>query len=489
MLYLYIDNNQIKLLAAKKSLFSQYSIGSFEKKFQVDLIKNGKVANIDVLASAVKEVLQNTPAVKDKQVQLILPQDTFKFLRVEVPSDIAPSAIESFIKDKITTSFPQNTSDLYYDYFIIENGPQKVLSLFTVETETVAKYQEMLKLLDLELQNLMPETLAYFKLFEKTLRRGKIENILYGKYEKGLLYTYLYDSFGLLEEGKDEHKISSNGKSVENLLKHRGTELEKKGRKINRLILSGESSDTVRQDTFTKEVGMWTNPLKRIIPQFYQEYVKMLVTEGNTAFSILDYDMCLGAFIFSIENKMFSPLKRKFVTNIFTGKTAKQSLSFKAPSLSFRIPKEALLFAVSFALSFGLFSLLNKSGIRFALPKLPSAQKQAAATPTPPPPTATPTPAFTRADLKIRILNGSGTPGKASEVRDILEENDYQEIVTGNADTFDYTVTEIQVKDSRKTAAAYITEDLADYVKSPKVTTLDEDETADVTIIVGTDFE
>jgi len=171
MLYLYIDNNQIKLLAAKKSLFSQYSIGSFEKKFQVDLIKNGKVANIDVLASAVKEVLQNTPAVKDKQVQLILPQDTFKFLRVEVPSDIAPSAIDSFIKDKITTSFPQNTNDLYYDYFIIENGPQKVLSLFTVETETVAKYQEMLKLLDLELQNLMPETLAYFKLFEKTLRR------------------------------------------------------------------------------------------------------------------------------------------------------------------------------------------------------------------------------------------------------------------------------------------------------------------------------
>lgn len=488
MLYLYIDNNQIKLLAAKKSLFSQFSIGSFEKKFQVDLLKNGKVTNVDVLASALKEVLQNTPSVKDRQVFLIIPEDSFKFLRVEVPSDIAPSAIDSFIKDKIATSFPQNTGDLYYDYFFVENGPQKYLSLFTVETEVVAKYQEALKLLDLDLQTILPETLAYFKLFEKTLRRGKIENILYAKYDKADLCAYLYDSFGLLDEKKDEYKLSAS-KTAEHFLKQKAVELEKKDRKINRLILSGPNSDTVRQDTFTKEVGMWTNPLKRIIPQFYEEYLKMLVTADNTTFSILDFDMCLGAFIFSIENKAFSPLKRKFVTNIFTGKTAKAAPSFKLPARSFRIPKEVFLFLASFALSFGAFSLLSKSGLKIALPKVQVAEKKTEATPTPPPPTATPTPAFARADLNIKIQNGSGTAGKASEVKDILKEKGYVEMVTGNADNFDYTTTEILVKPSKKAAAALLKEDLQDYVPNPKIGTLGEDEAADVTVIIGSDFK
>ncbi|MFA5136104.1 MAG: LytR C-terminal domain-containing protein [Patescibacteria group bacterium] len=489
MLYLYINKNQVKLLATKKSLFNQFSIGSFEKNFQVALLKKGNVSSVDVLASAIKEVLQNTPVAKDKQVFLILPQTAFLFLRIEVPNNITANAIDSFIKDKIKASFPQQTGTLFYDYFFIENDSHKYLSVFLIEEKTVVEYQQVLKLLDLHLEVVLPESLAYFKLFEKTLRKGKAENILYGKYEKDVLYTHLYDSFGLLENEKREYKITTE-KAVKEALKQTGQELEKKGKKINRLILSGVNSETIRQDTFTKEVGMWTNPLKRIIPQFYQDYMKLLVTPDNKPLSLLEFDVCLGAFIFSIENKQFSPLKHTYTTDIFSGESFKRRRSLSLPSLPSKIiPKEVLLFILSFALSFGVFSLLNKSGVKLTLPRLPVEEKKTEVTPTPLPPSPTPTPAFTREELKIKILNGSGTRGKASEVRDILKESGYQEIVTGNADSFDYATTEIQVKKDKNDAITFITDDLSEYVEKPQITELDEDESADITVIIGQDFK
>ncbi|MEK7079634.1 MAG: LytR C-terminal domain-containing protein [Patescibacteria group bacterium] len=489
MIYLYIDKNQVKLLSAKKSLFGQYSVDSYEKKFQVDLLKNGTVVNVDILASAIKEILQNTPSVKDKHVYLILPQEAFHFLRTEVPNDIATPAIDSFVKDKLRTTFAQNTGALYYDYFFIENGPQKYISLFAIEASVATKFQETVKLLDLEVQAFLPETLAFFKLFEKTLRVGKVENILYGKYEKDYFFTYLFDSFGLLEEEKNEYKLGG-AKKIEQILKARGEELEKKSRKINRLILSGPVSETIRQDTFTKEAGMWTNPLKKIILQFYDEYVKMLLPSDGKPLSLLEFDVCLGAFIFSVENKDFSPLRRTYATDTLSSEPFKARPQFKLPNLpSVGIPKEILLFVASFIVSFGLFSLVGKTNIRLSLPNFQKPPEQKII-PTVEPPSPTSTPAFTREELKIKILNGSGTRGKASVVKDVLKEKKYLEIVTGNADNFDYQITEIQVKKSKKEAANYILADLKDYTQQPSVSEdLGEEELPDVVIIVGQDFK
>lgn len=489
MIYLYIDKNQVKLLSAKKSLFGQYSVDSFEKKFQVDLLKNSTVANVDILASAIKEILQNAPTIKDKQVYLILPQEAFHFLRTEVPSDIAAPSIDSFVKDKLRATFPQNTGKLFYDYFFIENGPQKYISIFAIEASVAEKFQETLRLLDLDIQTFLPETLAFFKLFEKTLRIGKVENILYGKYERELFFTYLFDSFGLFEEEKHEYKLGG-AKKIELLLKQKGEELEKKNKKVNRLILSGPLSESIRQDTFTKEAGMWTNPLKRIILQFYGEYVKMLMPSDGKPLSLLELDVCLGAFIFSIENKDFSPLKKTFVTDTMSNEPLRARPQLKLPHLpSIAIPKEVFLFAASFIVSFGLFSLVGKANIRLSLPNFQKPPEQKI-TPTVMPPSPTPTPAFTREELKIKVLNGSGTPGKASVVKNILKEMKYLEIVTGNADNFDYKITEIQVKKTKKEAANYILQDLKDYTSQPKILEdLDEKELPDVVIIVGQDFK
>ena len=51
------------------------------------------------------------------------------------------------------------------------------------------------------------------------------------------------------------------------------------------------------------------------------------------------------------------------------------------------------------------------------------------------------------AKLSIQILNGSGTAGEASRVRDLLQEAGFETFSLGNADSYDYTDTEVQVKE------------------------------------------
>lgn len=60
-----------------------------------------------------------------------------------------------------------------------------------------------------------------------------------------------------------------------------------------------------------------------------------------------------------------------------------------------------------------------------------------------PEPTREPTPteapiAVAKEELKIRVLNGSGTSGVAGKVATLLKEAGYTDVSTGNADEYDY---------------------------------------------------
>ena len=480
MLYLFYDKNTIKLLSLKKSLLGQYETVFFEKDYQSDLITDNKVTSVDYAASAIKEALQSSFAGKnvEKDIYLILPQTFFHFLRFEVPGDVAPNALSAFVKDKAQALLKVHPDDCLYDYFITENQSQKQINFFAIETSTLSAFQEALKLIDLKLTMVLPETLAYYKLFEKTLRKDKREYIWYVSFEKRKLKGYVYDTFGLLSEELWLAQVNEE-KNEEAVLKEKAEELHTKGTKLNRLILAGTDSEDVRQDTFTKSTGVWTNPLKKIITNFYQEYVKLLVTSADKQFPILAFDTCFGAFIFSEENKHFSFFKQRPKLSKGPG------FSFKAPSLP---KKEILIFVASFAVSFGFFLLIS----RFKLPPqnlFQALQPSPTVTPTPVAPSPTPTPSVKREELKISVLNGSGTPGKATEVRDLLLEKGYSDIVRGNADNFDYTVSELQVKKSKKEAVNLLKEDLQKNVPTFKETVLEESDNADVVLIIGADFK
>lgn len=123
---------------------------------------------------------------------------------------------------------------------------------------------------------------------------------------------------------------------------------------------------------------------------------------------------------------------------------------------------------------------------------IPTPTASLSATPTPSSKT-TPTPTdkvspttSSSKTLQIEVLNGSGTPGLAGKVASFLRSNGYGITSTGNADTFDYTKTTIQIKKSKNQFSAQLRKDLsASYTVDPTIQTLAESATPDAIVIVG----
>ena len=483
MLYICIDKNQLKLLHSKKTLLSQHEVKYFEKSFEVSLVEKGKVASTDILASAVKEALTTLNISSDKEVFLILPQESFTFLRADVPADIAPSAIKSFIFDKARSTLSIDIENYFCDYYARESENQKHISFYALEYTTLEEYYEAFNLLNLKLVSVLPETLALFKLFEKTLRIEKKEHILYLSYAKDSIAGYLYDSAGLSSPDKWSASLAK-GTTVEKLVKGEVDKLKKQGIKLNRIILSGEESEKVRQDTFTKEVGAWTNPLKRIIPTFYEEYLKQLILPSKATLPILIYDACFGAFVFSAENKEFQMLKKPL-------KKRRGNQSSSLPKFSIT-KKDVFIFLGSLIISFGVLMLFfNRPSFKaFHLDTSFFAKKvEPSPTPLPQPPSPTPTPKIDKTKLRIKVLNGSGTKGRATVLKELLKSKGYQEILTDNADNFDYKKTVIQAKKTSQDAIPTIKEDIKESIASPTTADLPAKDAADIVIIIGSDFK
>lgn len=476
MIYLSLSKNAVHVLVAKKTLLNQFQSAVHSKEFGTNLLEKGKVINVDVVASAIKETLLGLEEKKmiGKEIFLILPQESFLTLRTLIPPDIASSAIEAFLKDKFQTSFRLSLDDFQYVYFSKKINDETVIILYAYPFSELEKLYSIFKLIDLKLVNILPETVGYFTLFEKTLSPTKKENFIYLKFYPSYFQAFLFDSFGYLGESDWYLPVMEE---QEKPIREKILEYESKNIKFHRLILSGPKADEVRQDFFTKSVGVWTNPLKKIIANFYQDYLKMLPFDNNQTFPILNYDLLLGAFIFSFNNKEFNFLKKKF------------DFQPKQNPISFNLPKkEIFIFLGSFLLAFLIFSFLFKEKKQLPSIKLFSLKPTATATPMP---TLTPTPTISikKEEIKIKVLNGSGIAGKAGEVKKILEKAGYSQILTGNADEFNFKITEIHVKKSKAYLKSEIQKILSDYTSSFKEVYLDEKENSDVVIIIGADFK
>lgn len=497
MVYLSIDNNTIQLLALSKTLLGQYNISNFSKKHATELIKDGQFTNVDLVASSIKEAFTaaQPQSVNEKSVFLVLPQEAFVFGRFSVPSDMSEAAIDPFIQDKARSELGVNMSATYYDYIVSTEGGESVVLFYGISLEKVQAVEEVLHLLQLDIAQILPDTLAYYTLFAKTLRREKMERIVYAVYNDAASFGYLFDSLGLLDKARLVF-----GDDAKTGIKKKVTELGKKDIKLNRIILAGTESHSVRQDLFTKDVGAWTNPLEKIIDNFYQEYLKLIVPEEGSTFSVLKLDTCFGAFIFDRLNNNFSIYNSR---KKIKGGTSSQSVSFggNSPSRLGRIGgifnfKIMGIFALSFILSFGIIyglSKLTDSGFKldslFAGTKQEKQEKNNETVVLKPTSKPSPSPSVDRKKVKVKILNGSGIVGKANEVKDVLIEKGYTDIVTGNADNFDYETSEIQVKEGKNDIYSVLADDLSDLVDINESSTLEEDDPADVVFIIGKDIE
>ncbi len=87
---------------------------------------------------------------------------------------------------------------------------------------------------------------------------------------------------------------------------------------------------------------------------------------------------------------------------------------------------------------------------------------------------------------KIKVLNGSGIAGKAAAVKDYLEGKGYTVSSIGNADTTDYTDTEVDFKADFLKYKDQLINDLSDkYSAVAGAKSLDATDSADIEVIVG----
>lgn len=122
-----------------------------------------------------------------------------------------------------------------------------------------------------------------------------------------------------------------------------------------------------------------------------------------------------------------------------------------------------------------------------------SLKSQETASPTPkvltspsPSPEATSETDLNKSEPAIRILNGSGTAGVASAVKNLLEGKAWKVASVGNADSFDYEQTVLRFKSAFAKFEKALTADLSDdYSVISSSDNLEATDSADIEIIVG----
>ena len=106
-----------------------------------------------------------------------------------------------------------------------------------------------------------------------------------------------------------------------------------------------------------------------------------------------------------------------------------------------------------------------------------------------PSPTSEATPgadSINKAEPKIRVLNGSGTPGVASSFKDFLEGLGYKVASIGNANNYDYASTELRFKEAFKKFKDTLVSDLSSkYSVKVSSSDLEATDSADIEVIVG----
>lgn len=103
-----------------------------------------------------------------------------------------------------------------------------------------------------------------------------------------------------------------------------------------------------------------------------------------------------------------------------------------------------------------------------------------------PTPVSSPASEVKRENLKIQVLNGTGKAGVAAAAKEYLEGVGYKNVEIGNADTSDFTETEISIKNSKKDYLEILKSDLSKkYTISETIKTLSEGSEFDTTVTIG----
>jgi hypothetical protein len=500
MTILLIKRQELVVLQTKKSVLSGGDSSLHSQTIGKDILDNSKIAvsTVDVLASAIKDVLSKNQKFIDKDITVLLDHSLYDLVRTDIPEETLPNNFYDFLREKYLATTKQDESEFVFEMIVREFGTKKYGFIYAFYADILKTIDHALNLLDIRVSHILPEHLAYYSIFDKTLRIDKHEYIMFVNCLATTLEGYYFDTFGPLSDQKAWKKNISDAKMVESTIKDKAEEWAKNMPKLNRIVLAGAGSEKIRQDTFTKNVGVWTNPLKRILPHFYQEYLNLLQSKNpdSQQFPALDQPALFGAFVASQDGKSFPfqkpSSKKKTKVQHATISHSKNNMSTDplTGKRRFSFPtREFALFFVIFAVTFAFlyFVAASRSEVGISIPSFFQPTQTPTPTITPVPPTPTPTVEIKREEVSITILNGTGLAGQAGGIKTLLTKSGYVEVVTDNADNFDYAQSVVKIKSGKKYLESSILSDIKDIVSDPKIETLDASENADIVIIIGKD--
>jgi len=407
---------------------------------------------------------------------------------------ITQEALTSTILDKAREVIPTPLDELLYDFSVLGTTAESHIILFAATPkDTLQTYFQALEKKQSVASFIIPDTIAIFEVLKPEIHGDDL--ILYLEEGEQTSKIAFYDRFGPFLTIAEPITKAHVEKEMENALK---VVKERYGKNVTKVILAGEKS--IHQDAFSfkKIIDVEIVKIENILSHITQG-VEFPSSHEHSSFLPL-----IGLALASTNNPLIN-LARKdgdartlYVPSHLTSndeyegkKTFEPSNEKDSSDLSFDKPK----FSKKVIMVVGVVIILAAL-IAFLIKIRPHGSRNAAQTAKTSPslspsqaqkttPTVTPTPTVAKDKITIKVLNGSGTKGEASDVEQTLKDDGFTKVTTGNADDFNHKGLEI---DTNSTGDAYLSEvkkALSDTYSDIKTDKLSSDSDEDIQIIIG----
>lgn len=480
-----VSDSSIEVLNLKKGLFGQMGVVSFGSvTLEEGIVKNGEILDCEKLAQKIEVY------VKKGKINFTLPDLRTFTERIKLPPDVSRSAVDSFLREKMREIIPLAFEELAYDFKVVnETEKGKEVLLIAFPKKILIAYLKTFHCLNLTPILALPESLAAFEIIEETIVKEEI--VLFIALGMKTSTFSFFDRFGpllTLNESVDSQVVKEEIKKTAQFLE------EKFGKEIKRIVLGGQGSADVDTDLFSKETGIWTTKADKILSDKLTKIpLTLSVGKNNPVLFINVLGLSLLAqkkeelyLLKEAKDWILEQKKKEEKEKEAEGKIAGEKKQAKGTDLRllFRLRHLLIMIIVAGVTFAGILLMVKKPWMRKGQEKtltpLPSQTPQALEV------IPMPTVAFSRRDLKVKVLNGSGISGRAGEAAAVLEKLGYQVVETSNADSFDYEETIIKIKEENKSFLPLLTNDLkTHYTVSSEEEILPEDEEEDVVVIVG----
>lgn len=461
----------IKAAAARPSR-GGFKISHLAKKaLPAGTVFNGNVTNADLFREAIKAFfLENFDSLKTRSLVLGLNEQEVFLTGISFPQK--PKDLGSKIKEAITPNLPYEPKTAAITYKEVSANTYQVA---VTKSDTLRFLSGVFKEAGFSLKAIVPPPLVFPRLAET-----KQEAFLFVSSEEDLVYSLvvknavvftstLYLKKPLVE---DEKEIITTASEIIGLERERLGETP-----LKNVFIHGKNADFLKgffvNNNFDVQIisttDKWAQQIGYDVVDFARVLALSTYDSSVLAFPKVDSITTVQSSDSSIKKKSYGPLYFIFLLLavgaagiIFFGSEVK-NLFFKGD----RAEVETTTPKASTGSTVPKAKEVTESGKNEATSSAETAKQ------------------IDKSEFKVQVLNGSGEIGAAGSARDFLVAKGYNVVSVGNADNFNYSITTVRIKSSKKGVSDLLTKDLRERYDVDIDSPLTEGEQFDIIIIIG----